>query len=73
MGVIVQAVFRVRDTDHREQLRGTFACLVFGHANVQHERLFQLLADGQHGIQRSHWILEDHRDLGAAHVTNLLI
>ena len=37
-------------------------------ALVPHDRLGDLHADGEHGVERDHRLLEDHGDLGAAHL-----
>src|SRR5215207_10121417 len=39
---------------------------------MQDQRLGNLLADGHHRIERRHRLLEDHRDLVAAHAPHLL-
>ena len=45
---------------------------VAGRSSVQRHRLGDLVADGQHRIERGHRLLEDHRDLVAAHVAHRL-
>ena len=37
-------------------------------ALVPHDRLGDLLADREDRVERRHRLLEDHRDLGAAHL-----
>jgi hypothetical protein len=51
--------------EHRQRL-GARARRVL--ALVQAYRLGDLLADGEHRVERRHRLLEDHRDLGAADV-----
>jgi hypothetical protein len=34
---------------------------------MDHQRLGQLQPDGQHRVERGHRLLEDHRDVAAAH------
>jgi hypothetical protein len=44
-----------------------------GHALVPHDRLGDLHADGEHGVERDHRLLEDHCDLRAAHLAQCLL
>jgi len=71
MRVIVQPVGGAGDANHGQQLGGALAGLLVVHAQVQLERLGDLVADGQHRVQGGHWVLEDHGDLRPAQQTHL--
>src|SRR5262249_8134441 len=49
-----------------DELRGSCIGLSPTQSEVRLERLADLTADREHGIQRRHGILEDHRDLPSA-------
>ena len=64
---------RVRDADELEQLDHPLPHLVALQLRpVGRDRLRELVADSEHRIERGHRILEDHRDVVAANLTQLL-
>ncbi len=58
---------RIGDAHLLEQLERAGIGRLPPEALVEAHVLGQLPADAQHGVQRRQWILEDHRDLAAAH------
>src|SRR5262249_15582370 len=73
MRVIVDAAPRRGDADHLEQLDRAVARGPTVHVFVQLQGLADLAPDRQHGIQRRHWILENHGDVIAADTAHLLV
>ena len=71
--IVVEALARVRDVHLLEQLDRALARLVARDVEVPLHRLGQLQADRERRVQRRHRILEDHRDLAAAHVFELVL
>jgi hypothetical protein len=69
MRVVTEARVRLRNSDTVEELCRPRVCSLAGHVEVRLERLPDLTSDRQHGIQRRHRILEDHRDLATADAT----
>ena len=61
------------DADHLEQLNGALRGGLFVHLQVQLKRLGQLPADGEHRVEGGHRLLEDHADLVAADVPDLVL
>ena len=64
--VVVDAPFRAGDAHLLEPFDREPACRAGGDVAVQQDRLDELVADGQHRVQRRHRVLEDHRDLAPA-------
>ncbi|KAH0444816.1 hypothetical protein KCU90_g743, partial [Aureobasidium melanogenum] len=62
---------RLRNPHQFEQLHGTLPCRGFGQALMLAQGLDDLRADRQHGIERRHRLLEDHRNLLPANLPNL--
>ena len=69
--IFVDAARRQRDADLGQRLDGPLARLLLAHAAMGAQRLGDLLADGEHRIERAHRLLEDHADLPAAHLAHL--
>ena len=71
--VLVEPVRGVGNADECEQ----FDCARLGlggtHVQVNEQRLHQLQPDRQYRVQRRHRLLEDHRDVAAAHLAHLLV
>mmetsp|Transcript_18259 Transcript_18259/g.28909 ORF Transcript_18259/g.28909 Transcript_18259/m.28909 type:complete len:656 (+) Transcript_18259:1222-3189(+) len=67
----VQDPLGVRQFHIGDHLQGAGHCILLGHALVDHRHLGQLLADLHRRVQRSHRLLIDHGDLGAANVAQL--
>ena len=65
------AQVRVRDADLVQQLDRPGAGRTPPETEVQAQRFADLVADGQHGIQRGHRLLENHRDVLAAYAAQL--
>jgi hypothetical protein len=57
----------VRDPHHGEQLERPRARLRRAHLHVDLQPLGELPSDGEHRVERGHRLLEDHRDVPAAH------
>ncbi len=57
---------RVGDAHRLEQLDGSPARLPTSRLPMHHERLGDLVADGEHRVERRSRLLEDERDSGAA-------
>src|SRR5439155_1396425 len=72
MRVIVDATLRLRDPHHLEQLDRALCRCPAVHLQVQFEGFRELAADGQHRVEGSHRLLEDHAYLVAAYVADLL-
>ncbi len=69
--VLLEALRGIRNAHEREQLYGTLARLLLGHSQVKTKRLHDLVADGEHRVQRRHRLLESHGDVASpdrAHV-----
>ena len=71
--VVVEPLGRARDPHLLEQLDRLLPRLRLRHVVVAPDRLGDLRPDRQRRVQRGHRILEDHRDLAAAHVLELLL
>src|SRR5439155_12787671 len=56
-----------------EQLDCAGTRLLLGHAHVKLEGFAYLLADGKHGVEGGHRVLEDHGDLIAPDVAHLVV
>ena len=74
VGVLVHAQLRVLDPHLRQRLDRLAAGLLVAEARAgEPDRLDDLVADGEHRVQRGHGLLEDHRDVPAAHLHPLLL
>src|SRR3990170_258941 len=73
VGVIVDAGAGLRDANHLQQLDGALGGGGAVHLEVQLQRLRELAADGEDGVQGGHRLLEDHGDLVAAYVPDLVL
>jgi hypothetical protein len=74
VGVAVEAVLGVGHAHELEQLDHPLAGVVVGHLLVVgRDRLGDLVADGQHRVQRGHRVLEDHGDLLAPDLAHRLL
>ena len=69
--VVLEALLGARDPHRLQHLERALAGGRLRGVLVQLHRLPQLLADRVHRVQRGHRILEDHRDLVAAHLAQL--
>ncbi len=67
MGIGAEPLLGLRDTDHVEQLENALARGARAQALVHEQHLADLLFHHVQRIQRHHGLLEDHRDLIAAH------
>ncbi len=70
-GIGVDLVLRIGNADFVEQRDGALSRLAWRQAHVQPQHLAELEADREHRVERSHWLLEDHRDVGAAELAQL--
>ncbi len=68
VGVGAQALGAVRDADHRQELERARVRRLAAQPLVQDQHLVYLLLDRVQRVERGHGLLEDHRDLVAAHV-----
>ena len=73
MGVVVHALLGGGDAYQLEQLDGALAGGPAAHFEVGLQGLAYLPADGQHGVEGGHGVLEDHGDLVAADVGHLVV
>ncbi len=71
--VLLQPPLGRRDTDVAEGVDGDRLGLGLVGLVVEADRLGQLVADREHGVEARHRLLEDHRDLPAADVVHLLL
>ena len=69
--VVLEPFRGARDPDLLEQLDGLLVRLLLRNVVVPPDRLRDLRPDRQRRVQRGHRVLEDHRDLAAAHVLEL--
>ena len=69
--IFVDPARRQRDADLGQCVDRALARFLLAHATMGAQRLGDLLADGEHRIERAHRLLEDHADLPAAHLTHL--
>src|SRR5690606_30657009 len=67
------ALFGIAYADFLERRDGTAPGLAARHAEMQHQRLDQLVADAHVGVQRGHRVLEDDGDALAAYTSQLLL
>ena len=71
MRVVVEALHRVGDRDELQHLPRHPPRLFLRDVLVNPDGLGDLRADFEHGVERRHRLLEDHRDVVAAHVPHL--
>ena len=71
--VAAQLVARPGDADGAQQFGGPAPRLAPAHVLVGLDRLGDLLADGQHGVQPAHRVLRDQRDLLATETAHVFI
>ena len=71
--IVGHPLLRVGDVDVVQALHGDVEGLALAHPLVEHDRLHQLVADGEHRVERGHRVLEDHGDLSAPDVAHLLL
>ena len=73
MRILFEPARAVRDADELEQFERARRRLLVGHLQMDEQRLHHLLADRQDRVERGHRLLEDHRDVAAAHLAHLLV
>ena len=73
MRVLVHPLGRVRDPDDLEQIDDLGPPLRAADVLVDRDRLFDLLADLLHRVQRGERVLEHHRDLRTPELLDLLL
>ena len=71
--VVARAVLRAGDANQAQHLDGAGPRLVLLHVGVGLDGLHDLVAHAVDGVERRHGLLEDHRDLVAAHVLHLAL
>ena len=69
--ILVIAAFRIRNADLAHNLQGALLGGVLIQFQVKHDGFLNLVADGQHRVQRGHRLLEDHTDFAAADAAHL--
>ena len=72
MREVAETVRRGRDADALQEIHRSPARFLTAHAEVRPQRLGELVAYGEHRVQRGHRILEDEPYLGAAHAPQVL-
>ena len=70
--VVVHALFGRGDAHQTHEFDRAVARLLLVHALVLDERLGNLIAAGEHRVERRHGLLENHGDLVAANLAHLL-
>ncbi len=73
MRILLEAAGRIGDADQAEELDGALVRRSGVGAAVLLDRLGDLPADGENGIQRRHRLLEDHADIAAPNFTHFLV
>ena len=71
MRVVVRPASGFGHSNRLEQFDGAAPGLGPRRAAVDDDRLGDLVADGEHRVERGHRLLEDQRDAGAAHLPHL--
>src|SRR5882724_6136047 len=71
MRIIIRAQLRIRYRDFAHRGRGGGPRILAREFTMQPKCLGDLLADGENRVERSHWILKDHRHVVAAHTAHL--
>ncbi len=71
MRVGVDLALRLGDVDQAQHFYRAVARFLSAAALVQQDRLDDLLADGEHRIERRHRLLEYHGDVAAANLMHL--
>ena len=71
--VLLHALLGVVDADEAQHLDRTVPCLPLVAVGVERDGLDELVPDGVGGVQRGHRVLEDDRDLVAAHIAHDLL
>ena len=64
---------RFRNAHQLQSFNGAGLCLFFGNVLLGEEHFLDLPANGHDRVQRTHGILEDHRDLLAADILHFLV
>ena len=72
VGIAVDAFGRIGQPAFLEERDGPQPGFTAANARVQHQRLDDLLPHREHGIERGHGFLEDHGDLAAADLPELV-
>ena len=70
MGIVTAAV--AGDAHQLQHLAGLYSSLALVHLFVEHDDFLDLLAHGEHRVQRRHGGLEDHGDLLAPDLPHFL-
>src|SRR5712671_1457241 len=71
MRIIIHAQFRIGYRNFAHRLDGGGPRVLARESTMQPKRLGDLLAHGENRVERSHWILKDHRHVVAAHTAHL--
>ena len=66
VGIFGDALRRVRNANVGEPLDDRLVDGAVAEVGVQPDRLGELVAEGMHRAERTHWLLKDHRDFAAA-------
>ena len=70
VGILLDPLLRRRDTDRPQHLDGPVVRFPPAEALVQADGLADLVADRVDRVERGHRLLEDHRDIVAAHLAH---
>ena len=74
VGILVHAQLRPLDVHFHERFDGAAASFLVTQARAgEPDRFDDLIAHGEHRVQRGHGLLEDHRDVPAAHSHQLFL
>ncbi len=72
-GIGVKAGGRIGDADLAQEFHRPLPCRRAAQAFVQGERLADLLADAQHGVETGRRLLKDHADTAPAHAAHVVL
>src|SRR5437764_853948 len=73
MRVLLRADFRIGHAGEGEGLDRAIECFALAKARVNSRDFGDLISDSEHGIERGHRLLKDHRDAIAANVSHLFV
>jgi hypothetical protein len=73
MRIAAEPGFGIRNADLRQQLQRARPRRLAAHAAMQQQRLADLRLDGVQRIERGHRLLEDDRDVVAAHLADFVL
>ena len=73
MRIVVDALFRIRNSYCTEHINGALHCFGFAALGMCLNNLCYLHPDFKDRIKRRHWLLEDHRNFATADAIHLFV